>query len=154
MPRLLNTLCITFILLTGCGKEPLPKPELLNHPQSEWAASTKAMTTKELFDVYQYHQSLKPPYDSSFADYLGVRGKSAVKEWVAGLESGQHPQLTAPYRFGAIIQQAYYKGGYDLCADKELLNRAATALIRPKIARSLQESLPLIQSVCVKHTQK
>lgn len=127
----------------------LPKPELLNHPQSEWPVRTKAMSTRALFDVYRYYLSLKPPYDSSFADYLGARGKEAVLIWIESLEKGQSPLIDRTYLFGPIIQMAYFKGGYDLCADPETLNRAATALIRPQVARSMRESMPMIRSVCV-----
>ncbi len=149
MRRALSSLCLGFILIAGCGQDAFPKPELLNHPQSEWPARTKTMTSKQLFDVYRYYLSLKPPYDSSFADYLGLRGKEAVILWVESLEKGQSPPIDRPYLYGPIIQMAYYKGGYDLCADPKMLNRAATALIRPQVARSIQESTPLIQSQCV-----
>jgi hypothetical protein len=143
-------LLLLLCALSACGNDPLPKPDLLNHPTSEWPARTKAMSTEELFYVYRYNLTLKPPYDSSFADYLGLRGKEAVLLWIESLEKEQEPIIDQPYLFSPIIQQANYRGGYDLCADSETLNRAAAAMVRPGRARSIGESLPLIRESCVK----
>jgi hypothetical protein len=135
--------------LASCGGDPLPKPELLNHPQSEWTERTKAMSTKDLYHVYRYYQSLKPPYDSSFADYLGVRGKAAIKEWIFDLESGNEPQISQPYRFGEIIQQSYYKGGYDLCSDPPTFDAAVNALLPMGVTSTRRGAAQLIRKECV-----
>jgi predicted small lipoprotein YifL len=140
--------------LTACGDTPLAEPELLKYPKSEWPERTQSMTTQDLFYVYRYHLSLKPPYDSSFAEYLGKRGKQAILVWIEGLESDQKPRIDRPYLFGPIVQQAYYRGGYDMCADNDTLNRAGRALIRPQVARDIKEAISLLRSSCVKTSKQ
>ncbi len=140
---------LALMLLAACGGDPLPKPELLDYPQSQWPQRAQSMSTDELFYVYRYHLSLKPPYDTSFADILGTKGRESVLAWIADLESDNEPGIDEPYLFGPIIEQAFRRGGYDLCADPETLNRAARALIRPRVARTTAESLALLRQQCV-----
>ncbi len=121
--------CLTLIfLLASCGGDPLPKPDLLNHPESEWPSRTDQMSTKELYYVYRYQASLKPPYIMDFAGIVGSRGREAIDIWLDDIEARSRPNMGYHQFMHPIVSAAAEFGRYDLCGDQPQLTRASQLL--------------------------
>ena len=141
-------LALCLLLLTSCSDAPLPKPEIADQPEARWAETAKAMSTRELLDVYRYYLSLKPPQDTGFAKIAGVRGKELILLWVDDLVNHKKPLIDNPWTYGPLISEAYRQGGYDLCADVQTLDKAADAFVRNQLARSNDDAKMLIMKQC------
>jgi hypothetical protein len=134
--------------LAACADPPLPRPELLNHPEAEWPQRTQQMSTRELYDVYRYYLSLKPPFDTSFSRYIGARGKAAVQLWVDDLDAGRKPKIDRTWTFGPLLQAALIHGNYDLCKDAPLYARATVTSVKRGIAQSGNSAMKLLNNDC------
>ena len=117
-------------LLASCGGDPLPKPDIENYPESEWLSRSATMSTQELYDVYRYHASLKPPYYTGFANILGSRGRDSINIWLNDIEAGGRPDMSRFLFVEPIVEATLRFGGYDLCKDQPQLTRASRLLTR------------------------
>ncbi len=138
------------LLLFGCGDDPLPQPALLNHPEEQWPVRTEKMTTREIFEVYRYYRSLKPPRATVGAELLGARGKEALLVWAESVERNEQPLMTETMYFERLVIEAAWKGGYDLCADAPMMERAAKLMAKEAMARSNADALSYVKRQCAK----